>query len=199
MIKCNLAVLMAERKLSIQDVADRTGLSRTTISSLVNENGKGIQFDTMDVLCELLKVNPGELFSYNFVRYSFEFDVLSESAEVVELSDEEGNALQVTKFYDVEIQTYIRSENTVFEDDLQAEITVEADHYSNSANFRFEFINNELINFLNELPYSVSEYLVDQFFDEAHEFILYLDEAQEAKNINAKIYLDDQKSIEYYT
>lgn len=53
---------MAERKLSIQDVADRTGLSRTTISSLVNENGKGIHFSTMDILCEALKIKPSQLF-----------------------------------------------------------------------------------------------------------------------------------------
>ncbi|MFK4167678.1 helix-turn-helix domain-containing protein [Paenibacillus lautus] len=62
MIKCNLRVLMAERKLNIQDVANKTGLSRTTISALVNENGKGIQFDTLETLCYFLKIDPGELF-----------------------------------------------------------------------------------------------------------------------------------------
>lgn len=66
MIKCNLAVVMAERKMSIQDVANKTGLSRATISALVNEDGKGIQFETMDVLCELFNINPGDLFACRF-------------------------------------------------------------------------------------------------------------------------------------
>lgn len=61
MIACKLAVLMAERKLNIQKLADQTGLSRTTISALVNESGKGIQFETVDVLCKFLKVGVGEL------------------------------------------------------------------------------------------------------------------------------------------
>jgi DNA-binding Xre family transcriptional regulator len=72
-IICNLNVLMSERRLSIQDVADDTKLSRTTISALVNENGKGIQFDTMDVLCKYLNVTPGELFSYVYIYTDFKF------------------------------------------------------------------------------------------------------------------------------
>jgi putative transcriptional regulator len=61
MILCRLAVVMAERKLNIQDVADMTGLSRTTVSALVNGNGKGVQFDTLDTLCNKLNCNPGNI------------------------------------------------------------------------------------------------------------------------------------------
>lgn len=75
MIKCNLAVLMAERGLNIQDVSNATKLSRTTISALVNENGKGIQFDTMNDLCELLKVTPGQLFTH--ISLSNEIQLIS--------------------------------------------------------------------------------------------------------------------------
>lgn len=71
MIKCNLAVLMAERGLKIQDIADRTKLSRTTVAALYHNTSKGIQFDTMDSLCKLLKITPGELFSYEPISYSF--------------------------------------------------------------------------------------------------------------------------------
>lgn len=54
---------MAERGLDIQNVKYQTTLSRTTISSLINNNSAGIRFDTMLELCTLLKCTPGELFS----------------------------------------------------------------------------------------------------------------------------------------
>jgi len=73
MIKCNLSVLMASRRYSIQDVADKTGLSRTTISALVNENGKGIQFETMNALCELFEVQPGALFHFEQLQLDIEY------------------------------------------------------------------------------------------------------------------------------
>lgn len=72
MIKCNLVVLMAERGLKIADIATGTGMSRTTVSSLMNHNAKGIQYDTFNTLCEFLKVTPGELFIYEPFKYSFE-------------------------------------------------------------------------------------------------------------------------------
>lgn len=55
---------MAERELNIQNVKDQTTLSRTTISNLVNNYSKGIQFDTLAQLCTLLNCTPGDLFSY---------------------------------------------------------------------------------------------------------------------------------------
>lgn len=61
MIEIRLRVLMAERKMNIQDVADRTGLSRTTISALYNESAKGIQFKTLRSLCELFDVSPDQI------------------------------------------------------------------------------------------------------------------------------------------
>lgn len=64
MLKCNLAVLLAERGLSVSDLSEQTGLSRNTLGALVNNTGKGIQFDTMDAICQYLDINPGELFTY---------------------------------------------------------------------------------------------------------------------------------------
>lgn len=67
MIRCRLRVLMAERKLSIQDLSTLSGLSRTTVSALFNEKGTGIQYNTMNALCEVLSVTPGEIFYYEEV------------------------------------------------------------------------------------------------------------------------------------
>ena len=65
MIKSNLAVLMAERGLKIADVYNDTGISKTTLMALSENKGKGIQFETIDKLCNYLNVSPQEFFVYS--------------------------------------------------------------------------------------------------------------------------------------
>ena len=64
MLKCNLGVLLAERGLKITKVAEETGISRTTITALVNNTHQGIQFDTLNKLCLYLKSSPTEFFLF---------------------------------------------------------------------------------------------------------------------------------------
>lgn len=71
-IRSNLRVLMAERGFNIQNVKDKTTLSRTTISNLYNNYGSGVQYDTLRQLCELLKCQPGDLLTFVDVSVSFE-------------------------------------------------------------------------------------------------------------------------------
>ncbi|MEW6698288.1 MAG: helix-turn-helix domain-containing protein [Bacillota bacterium] len=59
MIKCNLSKLMGMHKMSIQDVHEKTGLNRNTISNLYHEKAGRIDFETMNKLCILFKCNPG--------------------------------------------------------------------------------------------------------------------------------------------
>lgn len=60
-VKNNLRVLMAQHKLSMQDVHERTGLSRTTISKLYNEQSAKIGFDTIIELCKLFDCEVADL------------------------------------------------------------------------------------------------------------------------------------------
>lgn len=60
----NLSVLLAERRLTLTKVAQDTGLSRTTLTALTTRSAKGIQFDTLNRLCQYLKVTPDALFVY---------------------------------------------------------------------------------------------------------------------------------------
>ena len=60
----NLSVLLAERRLTISRVSQDTRLSRTTLTALASGSAKGIQFDTLNTLCQYLKTTPGELFIY---------------------------------------------------------------------------------------------------------------------------------------
>ena len=51
---CNLSTLMGKHKYSIQVVHEKTGLSRSTISSLYHDKASRIDFDTIEKL--LLKI-----------------------------------------------------------------------------------------------------------------------------------------------
>jgi len=60
-VRNNLRILMAKNKMNIKDVHEKTGLSRTTISKLYNEESTTIAFDTIYTLCKLFECDPGEL------------------------------------------------------------------------------------------------------------------------------------------
>lgn len=59
MIKCNLSKFMGIHKMTIQDVHEKTGLNRNTISNLYHEKVSRIDFETMEKLCLLFGCNPG--------------------------------------------------------------------------------------------------------------------------------------------
>lgn len=61
-VKNNLRVLMAKHKMSIKDVHEATGMSRTTISKLYNETSTTISFETIESLCLLFDCDIKDLF-----------------------------------------------------------------------------------------------------------------------------------------
>lgn len=60
-VKNNLRILMAKEKMNIKDVHEKTGLSRTTISKLYNEESTTIAFETIQKLCQLFDCDVNEL------------------------------------------------------------------------------------------------------------------------------------------
>jgi putative transcriptional regulator len=60
-VRNNLRVLMAKHYLTIQDVHEKTGLSRTTISKLYNETSSKIGLDTIAALCTLFNCEVNDL------------------------------------------------------------------------------------------------------------------------------------------
>lgn len=64
MIKNNLSLLLAERNLKITRVSKDTGISRPTLTSLVQNNSKMIHFETINILCQYLRVTPEIFFEY---------------------------------------------------------------------------------------------------------------------------------------
>lgn len=61
LVKNNLRVLMAKNRMNIKDVHEATGLSRTTISRLFNEESTTIAFETIYKLCKLFDCTVEEL------------------------------------------------------------------------------------------------------------------------------------------
>ena len=63
-IRCNLSTLMGQNRYKIQDVHEKTGLSRTAISSLYHDNVQRYDQETLSKLCKLFKCSIGELLEY---------------------------------------------------------------------------------------------------------------------------------------
>jgi putative transcriptional regulator len=61
MIRCNLSVLMGREKLRISDVANRTGLNRSTVTALYNETATRVDLSAIESLCKVFQCNVGDL------------------------------------------------------------------------------------------------------------------------------------------
>ncbi|MGH2049658.1 helix-turn-helix domain-containing protein, partial [Acinetobacter baumannii] len=57
----NLAVLLAERKLKVADLVRSTGINKSTLHKLYNDESVRIDFETIDKICIALDVEVGDL------------------------------------------------------------------------------------------------------------------------------------------
>lgn len=64
MIIVNLDVMMAKRKMSSFELAERIGITPTNLSILKTNKGKAIRFSTLDKICEILNCTPGDVLEY---------------------------------------------------------------------------------------------------------------------------------------
>ena len=64
MIINHFPTLLAERRLKVADAVRSTGVSKTTLHKIYNDQSSRIDFDTIDKLCEYLEVEVGDLFEY---------------------------------------------------------------------------------------------------------------------------------------
>lgn len=60
----NLDVMMAKRKMSLNELSDRVGLTVSNLSILKTGKAKAIRFSTLETLCEVLACQPGDLLEY---------------------------------------------------------------------------------------------------------------------------------------
>ena len=64
MIIVNLDVVMAKRKITSLELAEKVGITPANLSVLKTNKGKAIRFSTLDKICEVLKCMPGDILEY---------------------------------------------------------------------------------------------------------------------------------------
>lgn len=60
----NLDVMMAKRKMSLQELSERVGITPANLSILKTGKAKAIRFSTLESLCDVLQCQPGDLLEY---------------------------------------------------------------------------------------------------------------------------------------
>ena len=56
--------MMADRKMSLNELADKINMTNVNLSNLKTVKMKGIRFETMNSICKALDCQPGDLFEY---------------------------------------------------------------------------------------------------------------------------------------
>ncbi len=63
-IEINLDVMMARRKISSNDLADKVGITPANLSVLKTGKAKAVRFSTLEKLCEVLDCQPGDILEF---------------------------------------------------------------------------------------------------------------------------------------
>lgn len=60
----NLDVVMAKRKMSLNELSDKVGLTLSNLSILKTGKAKAIRFSTLETICNVLECQPGDILEY---------------------------------------------------------------------------------------------------------------------------------------
>ena len=60
----NLDLMMAKRKISSSELAEKIGITNANLSILKTGKGKAIRFSTLDAICKVLDCQPGDILEY---------------------------------------------------------------------------------------------------------------------------------------
>jgi len=60
----NLDVMMAKRKMSLNELSEKVDLTLANLSILKTGKAKAIRFSTLEAICEALECQPGDLLAY---------------------------------------------------------------------------------------------------------------------------------------
>ena len=63
-IVVNLDVMMAKRKISAGELAERIGITPANLSILKNQKAKAVRFSTLNEICRVLNCQPGDVLEY---------------------------------------------------------------------------------------------------------------------------------------
>jgi len=63
-IVINIDVMLAKRKMSVTELAQKVGITMANISVLKNSKAKAIRFSTLEAICKALECQPGDILEY---------------------------------------------------------------------------------------------------------------------------------------
>lgn len=63
-IVVNLDVMMAKRKMSLNELSESVGLTLSNLSILKTGKAKAIRFSTLEAICKVLECQPGDILAY---------------------------------------------------------------------------------------------------------------------------------------
>ena len=61
----NLDVMMARRKMSLNELSEKVDLTLANLSILKTGKAKAIRFSTLDAICKVLDCQPGDILEYS--------------------------------------------------------------------------------------------------------------------------------------
>ena len=64
MIIVNLDVMMARRKMSLNELSECVGITVANLSILKTGKAKAVRFSTLDAICRVLDCSPGDILEY---------------------------------------------------------------------------------------------------------------------------------------
>ena len=64
MIEVNLDVMMARRRMSLNELSDRVGITVANLSILKNNKAKAVRFSTLDAICRELDCSVADILEY---------------------------------------------------------------------------------------------------------------------------------------
>ncbi len=64
MIRVDLDVMLAKRKMSVTELSNRVGITMANLSILKTGKAKAVRFSTLDAICKALSCQPGDILIY---------------------------------------------------------------------------------------------------------------------------------------
>lgn len=64
----NIDVMLAKRKMSLTELAEKVGITIANMSILKTGKAKAIRLSTLDAICEALECQPGEILEYKKIQ-----------------------------------------------------------------------------------------------------------------------------------
>jgi putative transcriptional regulator len=60
----NMDVMLAKRKMSVTELAEKVGITMANLSILKNGKARAVRFSTLEAVCKALSCQPGDILEY---------------------------------------------------------------------------------------------------------------------------------------